>query len=113
MVQNYFIEYTDKTFYKDGFFNAWTKYVGIGFCSMISYDIFKKIKDTILGNQVRSKFWLNRALLRGINGSIFCSTSRLIKEKITEWISQIDLMIKNHILFFIFYLKYPFIYFIV
>lgn len=51
---------------------------------MISYDILKRIKDKIIGNPITSKYWLNRALLRGVNGSIFCSTSRLIKEKITE-----------------------------
>jgi len=51
---------------------------------MISYDIFKRIKDKVFGNSITPKYWLNRALLRGVNGSIFCSTSRFIKEKIIE-----------------------------
>lgn len=83
LVQNYLIEYTDKVKYSDGFFMAWSKYVWIGFLSMASYDCYKKIKQWIFPKSLPHKFWFNRVFLRGINGSIFCSTSRLIKEKIT------------------------------
>lgn len=84
LVQNYLIEYTAKVRFEEGYLSAGFKYFWIGFLSMISYDCYRKVKNWILVKSLPSKFWLNRVCLRGFNGSIFCSTSRFIREHIPE-----------------------------
>ncbi len=82
MVQNYLIEYLVKERYEEGYCWVGFKYVWIGFLSMVTYDCYRKVKDMIWVKSLPYKFWINRVCLRGFNGSIFCSSSRFIREHI-------------------------------
>jgi hypothetical protein len=84
VVQNYLTENSKIGKYSEKPLETLLSYGAIGFMSMISYDIYKKIKQSVWPPKMPSRFWMNRVFFKGLHGVIFCTSSHYIKEKLEE-----------------------------